>query len=182
MRDPKIFVTSDLHFGHKNVIEYCKRPFKDIAEMEAMMVQAWNDTVAWFDTVYILGDFAFCSKTQAQAILSRLQGKKIFVWGNHDRGRESAYLEVPGVLAGHDMLRIKHKGKSVVMTHYPFESFREDYHLHGHTHGQSGTKMGRCDVGVDAWLMMDYCPIDIDEVLLYIDDRDSTLGLTRERY
>jgi calcineurin-like phosphoesterase family protein len=50
--------------------------------------------------------------------------------GNHDRGRENAYCKVPGV-TGTDFIRKKHNGKSIVMTHYPFEPFREDYHFHG---------------------------------------------------
>ena len=47
--------TSDHHFGHRNIIGYCDRPFADTDEMNAAMVARWNDGVgedggAWAET------------------------------------------------------------------------------------------------------------------------------------
>jgi calcineurin-like phosphoesterase family protein len=75
------FVISDQHFGHNNVIKYCNRPFVDTYAMELAMIDSWNEVVTWSDTVYVLGDFAFCSSSHAQEILSKLTGSKVFVWG-----------------------------------------------------------------------------------------------------
>ena len=50
--------TSDLHFGHKNVIEFDHRPFHDVNEMDHLMIESWNSRVQPDDTVYILGDFS----------------------------------------------------------------------------------------------------------------------------
>lgn len=34
-----VWVTSDTHFSHKNIIEYCNRPFKDIYHMNETLVK-----------------------------------------------------------------------------------------------------------------------------------------------
>ena len=54
-----VFVTSDLHFGHKNIIKYENRPFKDVEEMDQKLIENWNNKVGKDDTVYILGDFSW---------------------------------------------------------------------------------------------------------------------------
>lgn len=54
-----IFVTSDLHFGHKNIIQYENRPFKNIEEMDRKLIKNWNEIISENDTTYILGDFSW---------------------------------------------------------------------------------------------------------------------------
>ena len=73
------FYISDLHFGHAAVLELCKRPFKDISEMnEAAAVGAR-------DTVYVVGDLFYRSESDPEDILRRLKGKKYLILGNHDK-------------------------------------------------------------------------------------------------
>lgn len=176
------FVTSDTHFGHRNIIKFCNRPFADTVDMEICMIDRWNKVVGVTDTVFVLGDFSFASKTKTQEILMRLNGFKVFIWGNHDRGREKSILAVPGVLEGMDALHKNFNGKSVIMTHYPFESFREDFHFHGHTHGVSNPKAGRIDVGVDANPQYQYAPIPLDSMMMDVVERDHSLNLKRTMY
>ena len=52
------YYTSDLHFGHKNIIKYEDRPFSSIEEMDEALIDKWNKKVKKNDEVYILGDFA----------------------------------------------------------------------------------------------------------------------------
>lgn len=52
-----IFLTSDTHFGHDKIIEYCKRPFATSEEMNEAMITRWNAVVKSGDDVYHLGDF-----------------------------------------------------------------------------------------------------------------------------
>lgn len=41
--DPEhTFFTSDTHFGHANIINLCKRPFRDVNHMNDMLVENWN--------------------------------------------------------------------------------------------------------------------------------------------
>jgi len=61
MATSKIWFTSDHHFGHKNIIEFSKRPFANVEEMNAELVKRWNERIAKEDKVYHLGDFALMS-------------------------------------------------------------------------------------------------------------------------
>ena len=175
-----VFVTSDIHYGHRNILKFCRRPFETLNEMEISLINNWNKVVGVTDTVYILGDVSFASTADTQAFLMRLNGFKHFVWGNHDRGRENKILEVPGCVDGTNCLRYNHNGSTIIMTHYPFESFSEDFHFHGHTHGNSVPKYRRMDCGMDAHDF--YAPIPLDEMIKRTIDRDTKLGLQETNY
>ena len=56
---PKIFFTSDLHFGHKNIIRFDNRPFSTVEEMDEALIRNWNAKVSDEDTVYVLGDISW---------------------------------------------------------------------------------------------------------------------------
>ena len=107
------FFTADTHFYHSRIIKYCNRPFapdvpmteeeRDVWNknvgvplMNEHMIQIWNETVGVNDTVRIVGDFAFGSKTQQAEILSRLNGTKILIWGNHDYLKPKQYTSIVG--------------------------------------------------------------------------------------
>lgn len=88
-----IWLTSDLHFYHKNVIKYAHRPFVDVDEMNEKLLKAINDKVKENDELYILGDFAFANKEKIEAILKRIVCKNIFyILGNHDEVIRSGVL------------------------------------------------------------------------------------------
>jgi calcineurin-like phosphoesterase family protein len=76
--------TADLHFGHRNIISYCDRPFSDVGEMNDVLVRNWNDTVADGDTVWVVGDFALGKIAETLPIVGMLNGEKTLVAGNHD--------------------------------------------------------------------------------------------------
>jgi len=79
------FFTSDTHFGHARIIELCGRPFKDVSHMNETLIHNWNNVVGEDDTVYHLGDVALGAWVDWDKSLSRLNGHKILVVGNHDR-------------------------------------------------------------------------------------------------
>lgn len=82
-----IWFTSDTHFNHERVLTLSNRPFKDVAEMEDVLVANWNARVQQGDTVYHLGDFAMHPRDEIPRILSRLNGRVVLVAGNHDHKR-----------------------------------------------------------------------------------------------
>lgn len=169
------FFTSDLHFGHANVIKYCNRPFKSASEMNEALINNWNSVVGPNDTVYILGDVFFCQPPEAIEILSRLNGRKHLVYGNHDKQIKSNRHVQQHFEAIHpDLYEKKIEDHFVTMCHYPMMSWNKSFHgsfqLHGHIHGTQPLtgQIRRYDVGVDA---NNYCPVKwetIRDVLLTI--------------
>ena len=84
----KSWITSDLHFGHANIMKFCpvtRAGFQDTDHMREQMIAEWNRDVAPEDETFILGDFAFLPARDAVAILRRLNGTKVLIEGNHDR-------------------------------------------------------------------------------------------------
>lgn len=90
----KIYFTSDLHFGHRNILNFCRRPFNDIKDMEEGIIRRWNNVVTNNDVVFVLGDtFWFNNKKDIKRIFKTLNGKTIYViLGNHCD--VNAYLKI----------------------------------------------------------------------------------------
>ena len=84
-----IWLSSDSHFGHSNIIKYCNRPFKDPQEMDEAIIENHNKLVKPEDIWYHLGDVYFTKKCYA---LERMNGHKRLILGNHDDGKDP-YLQ-----------------------------------------------------------------------------------------
>lgn len=88
MKIPKIYLISDSHFFHFNIIKYCHRPYKTVEEMNEDIIEKWNSVVNPGDVVWHLGDFAFFSKKDHEKIyklIQNLNGDINLLLGNHDR-------------------------------------------------------------------------------------------------
>lgn len=86
----EIFIISDTHFGHENIIKYCDRPFKNAEEMDEKILENWNSVVKPGDKVYHLGDVYFPARKSEGywgTFFSRLNGQKRLILGNHDDGK-----------------------------------------------------------------------------------------------
>lgn len=93
MNEPKIFLIGDCHFGHRNIIKYCNRPFTNVEEMTEGLIKNWNSVVGKNDIVYVVGDFALCGKQKIVEIGNRLNGRKRLILGNHDQASANTYRE-----------------------------------------------------------------------------------------
>lgn len=129
------FYIADTHFGHKNIIRYDNRPFRDVKEMDDVLIKNWNKVVSNDDFVYVLGDIGWYDNQKTAAIFHSLNGKKILVKGNHDKISkeiENCFEKIC------DYIEIKDENEKIILSHYPIHfwngQFRNSIHLYGHVH------------------------------------------------
>jgi calcineurin-like phosphoesterase family protein len=162
------FFTSDLHFFHKNVIQFCDRPYEDVYQMQEGMIKIWNATVPPDGVVYILGDFGFISVEEGRRVLSRLNGTKHLIRGNHDYG--IGKMEHMGFAFVAEKVQIELEGNLLLLSHFPYKKLwlknrpryadlhptrgTEDWLLHGHVHNnwpKVNSKSKMINVCWDVW-------------------------------
>ena len=85
----KIYFIADTHFGDERIRKYENRPFESAEQMDNELIRRWNYIVDPEDTVYLLGDFG--AEGYEAEILSKLNGKKLLVKGNHDTKSNEEY-------------------------------------------------------------------------------------------
>lgn len=179
-----IFFTSDTHFGHRNIIMGCNRPFESVEEMNSIMIKEWNRKVKPKDTIYHLGDVSFLSPQATIHILKQLNGRKILIKGNHD------YKVPQAVMAEwdevHHLKQIKIDNHTIVMCHFPMLRWNKSHYgswmLCGHSHGHIpfDFKVKRLDVGVDCH---DFKPLSFEEVRsIMLDKPDFRYKVQYEHY
>ncbi len=86
-----IYLISDTHFNHKNIIGYENRPFDSVEEMNQQLIANWNKMISNKDTIYHLGDFASGNYDEVKTIADQLNGYKILIKGNHDRNHSKSW-------------------------------------------------------------------------------------------
>lgn len=159
-----IWVTSDTHFGHANIIKYCDRPFRSTEEMDKELIKRWNSVVKSDDIVYHLGDFGFGSRERIKELRRQLNGRIYLILGNHDRYPISFYYEAgfnrvydrPILIQGFYLL-----------SHAPIELLNKEIpfaNIYGHVHDDGRYK----DFGGNSACVCvertDYYPIKLEEV------------------
>jgi calcineurin-like phosphoesterase family protein len=169
----KFFATADTHYGHKNVIRLCNRPFKDIDEMNEALIKNWNAIVPEDGHVFHLGDVGFKGKPEKlREMLNRLNGKIYLIMGNHERdamdskciGRFEWVEKYQAVWAdlGNGILQ------EMFLCHYAMTTWNKSHtgrvwQLYGHSHGNlpEVPNMVSFDVGVDCW---NYEPVSFAKI------------------
>ena len=157
-----VFFTSDTHFGDHRTLNIHKRPFASVAEMDALLIERWNEAVGQEHEVWHLGDFARRA-ADVEGLLARLNGLKHLVCGNNDPPGTRA---ASGWASVRDYAEIELEGRALVLCHYPFRSWNGSHrgalNLHGHSHGKLKPMPRQHDVGVDAW---EWRPVTLAEIL-----------------
>lgn len=165
-----IFFTSDWHIGHANSLIFDKRPFKDIEHMHKSLISRFNACVPSDGVCYFLGDMGVSSTTLTFEVMTKLNGIKVLVLGNHDKQHSAMYNCGFDVVVNGMVLYIA--GQRVTMSHCPLKGvYREDlsdiplhkqvpganwhgehknnaytfndegqFHLHGHIHSRKEIK------------------------------------------
>jgi calcineurin-like phosphoesterase family protein len=177
-----IWLISDTHFGHANILNFTDRDgnlirgarFSSVEEMNETMVENWNKTVKPGDLVYHLGDVFMGPKEDFLQLWKRLNGSKRLVLGNHDDAKFFVKNELVTKVV---MWREFHE-HGLLLTHVPIDPsglwrYRHGapdndhdgqvrlLNIHGHIHqNPSPTEHHRC-VCVEH---IDYTPIHIEEL------------------
>jgi calcineurin-like phosphoesterase family protein len=161
MRKPTFF-TSDLHIGHENCLKFDNRPFDTLEDMHRALIKRYNSVVPKDGICYFLGDVGLCSGDTIKNVISKMNGTKVLILGNHDKKQNAMYALGFDVVLYNASIMIQ--GQLVTMTHCPLRGlYREDvtgmkgatdgenwhgesrqlnysidnhgqFHLHGHIH------------------------------------------------
>ena len=169
--------TSDQHFGHNNIIGYCNRPYYNVEHMNRSLIENYNKMIGPNDNVVWVGDCFFCGAEERQKIMKQLNGHKVLVRGNHDKGSPDLYTKIGFDLVVDTWMMLEISGVCVKVCHYPYFGNDPQYEnkyknkmpianeneilIHGHTHGFDKKKNNMIHVGVDAW---DYAPVPFVEI------------------
>lgn len=156
---PEIFVTSDTHFGHKNILNFEHegeplRPFSSLTEMHVEMIDRWNAVVSPRDKVYHLGDVAF--SREGLHLMKMLNGRKRLVRGNHDLFKLNDYREHFQEVYGVRQI------DGVWLSHCPMhlqgvEQERVKMNVHGHLHANKIDHPKYFNASVEC---IDYTPVN----------------------
>lgn len=176
----RVFFTSDLHFGHKNLCQGLRGMTAE--ESDKLIIDNWNKVVTKRDLVYVLGDITMENQNDIPKYVSQLNGRIVLIGGNHDTKQCCDVYRKLGITV---MGCLKYKG--FICTHipvHPYELEQEDRQLlrgniHGHVH-RSGTIDGmeyepKTDYGplyynVNTELH-NYTPIAFDDLLADFQQR-----------
>lgn len=191
---PAVFLTSDTHFGHAGVCRFTEsdgvtkiRPWTDPDEMDEEMIKRWNATVRPNDKVYHLGDVVINRKSLST--LSRLNGDKVLIRGNHDIFRDDEYRLY------FRELRAYHVMNGMILSHIPLHEAslgRFGVNIHGHLHSNRVKKARGIDAKTGATLystendvryhcvcveQTDFTPILFEDVIKRIEAEGGTVGM-----
>lgn len=138
------FIVSDCHFGHVGVTRFLNgdglklRPWDNTEEMDEAMIDRWNKIVRPKDKVYNLGDVVI--NRRALPTLSRLNGEKVLIKGNHDVFRLDEYTPYFSDIRGVGIL------DGFLLSHIPVHPDsigRWSGNFHGHLHSNHVKRIGR---------------------------------------
>ncbi len=167
-----IFLISDLHFGHANIIRYCSRPFlhSDVKEMDHVLIKNWNYTISPANRVYYLGDLRY--GLQAMSALEyrkKLKGNITFIEGNHD---DPELCAVPSAI-------LDYGGFHFLLIHDPAKIPKtfDGWVIHGHHHNNDLPRYPfidflnrRVNVSAEA---IGYIPVNLNTICNLIRERMS---------
>jgi Predicted phosphoesterase or phosphohydrolase len=167
--DKNIYLISDQHFYHRNIIIYGRNEFANLESMHEYIISKHNAAISDNDIVIFLGDFCF-KKSQIHTIVEQLNGIKYLILGNHDQenlvrkagicGFENIFytpVKLKGDYLSHQPLTKEHETDlkfRILISEFEKESNKTNYHGHIHTTDSLGNRFK--NVTCEA---LDYTPL-----------------------
>lgn len=186
------FFISDHHFCHNKPFIYESRGFKSIEEHDEEMIRRFNSKVSPEDTTYYGGDFCFDEK-MINGLLSRMNGKIIFILGNHDKAlkafnhkqinwaRKHSDVSIPEVISGYHNIYIGQK-QPLTICHFAMHSWEKSHfnsmHVYGHHHSKTDFGGKTLNISVDN---IDGYPISEVDLLKYMEKRPNNWDYLGDR-
>lgn len=163
--DRKVWVWSDLHFYHKNIIPFSERPYQDVGEMNQHLVANHNDYVGPDDVSIWVGDVGFANETKINALVDQCHGYKILVIGNHDFHRRKRPLKL-NFDEIHLLYALPTPKVDLLFTHYPMANIPYPWvNIHGHLHAFPNPDTGHPLHFNVCCELHGYKPISLNEII-----------------
>lgn len=177
----KIWFTSDLHLGHKNILSYDPRPFNSIEEHDSTILANLQTVVDVYDDLYILGDFGFANKDALEFYFTLLPNcNRFFIKGNHDRSKlhVKLYQKYGTYLGEQKRIKIKEDRQEIVLNHFPMRSWDKShhnttFHLYGHHHGGLSPEFSNWGKSMDVGINTNfYFPYEYQQIKTLLNGKE----------
>lgn len=161
----KKFFTADTHFTTERTLDLTRRPFKDVHEMDEVIIKNINERMTEDDILYHVGDFG------SYGLVNRLNPKVVLICGNYEDNDIRDYFDgdfdnfktqlvflgfsdvIPSELELEDL--------DVSLIHHPSQRNYNKFTLFGHIHRAQMVKKNALNVGVD---VHNYSPVSEEEL------------------
>lgn len=173
----KVFFTSDLHFCHKNIIKYCKRPYSNTYEMNNDIIKVINSYANNNDYLFNLGDIGMSGSNVLLQLYSKIDANQFLISGNHDRKSLLNKLDMifTCMFKEKTVLNIDYNGIEyiVYLSHYPrvldYVDDDKTIFLYGHLHEKEleDCRWNEMNIGWDRFQK----PISFQEIIKIMNER-----------
>lgn len=157
----KVWFISDLHFGHKGIIPWCRADsFINIDEMHRVLINNWNSVVDSDDRIFCLGDFGRLK------FRSQLKGHIIMTQGNHDTKQwNNQYI-------------LRYRDTKFLVMHDPNtdpNEYEDGWVVHGHSHRTApfvDAERRRVNVSCE---VLQYRPVTMEQIYALVRQSEQCL-------
>jgi calcineurin-like phosphoesterase family protein len=172
----KYWFTADEHLGHERILEYSKRPFKIVDEMDDVIIENHNSVVSKDDITIHAGDYTLwkdVSGIYKKYINRYINLKHIFLKGSHDywlKGKNNDQIWERNIF-------VDGKKYYFVVCHYNMRTWARSHYnsfqLFGHSHGRLQPTGKQHDIGVDN---NDFFPVSANQIVEIMKMRDNNFN------
>ncbi len=160
-----IWFSGDYHLSHKNIIQYCNRPFKSVDEMDNTIFMNLQTSVKSGDILYFLGDLTF-DEYIAEDFFKNFRHIKIyFIPGNHD-SKEVITIASEYCISVSELMDIVIENQPITLCHYAMRVWNKSHfnawQLYGHTHATLDPLGKQYDVGIDN---NNFMPVSFEKIV-----------------